>query len=485
MSKFQARAALDQLVGRPALVSQTYASQGMGLNSEVTSGAMLADIRELADAVPNEEIAATGDRNRLLASTYNFDVVDENKPFIFSGGFALIPIHGILINRFSYSWGFATGYNFIRNQVAAASTDDDVKAIIFDVNSCGGMVSGCQETADLMFEANAANGGKPLIAVIDANCHSAAYFLTSQCDHVAITPSGNAANIGVLMVHFDVSQMMDNIGVKVSIITAGAHKVDGNPYEPLSPEVRAEFQADIDATYDVFVAAVVRGRGLDDQAVRDTEARSYSSGDALALGLVDAIQNPSDAVEAYFESCEASDDDDTGEETGDTPDDDPPEPEENAMTTKPVPGAARQTPAAVAAATTTEVTSDTAQASADARVAERTRISAIQTNAEAVGREALAAHLALNTDLDVDTATGILAASPKATAPAAAAVPAPTGATAETNHFKQAMDNGQQPNVGASSGTGNNDDDKNVTPAQRILAAQLRTTTVRVPATKH
>lgn len=482
MSKFQARAAMDQLIGRPALVSQTYAGQGLGINPEVTSGAMIADIRALAEAVPADEATAYTERCAVLASTFGLDISSNDKPFIFSDGYALIPIHGLLINRFSWSWGFATGYNFIRNQVAAAMADDDVTAILFDVNSCGGTVAGCRETADLMFDANAANGGKTLVAVVDANCYSAAYYLASQCDHIAITPSGGCANIGVLQVHFDISKMMDDMGVKVSLIVGGAHKVDGNPYETLSDEVRAEFQADIDAEYDVFVAAVARGRGLDEQVIRDTEARTYGAVDALALGLVDAIQNPSDAVEAYFASCEDGDDD---AEPGDTDDDDPPEPEESNMAVKP--SVTTTKPAAVAAApvvdnaqASTEVTSDEAQVSATARTAERQRISAIQGHAEAEGRTALASHLALNTDLDVETATGILAKSPKEGATAQAVTPAVPAVT-ETNHFAAAMSQGSNPNVGAGGAGGESTASGDLKPSSRILAAQNRATGGKPP----
>lgn len=493
MSKLTARLAADQLVGRPALVAPHYVAQGVKTGSEVTSeslqtktitisqSAMFSDIQEIANAVHADEIAATGDRNRLLASTYGFDQVDDGKPFVFSNGYALIPIHGLLINRFSYGWGFVTGYNFIRNQVSAALGDDDVEAIIFDVNSNGGTVAGCQETADLMWEGNAANGGKPMIAVVDANCHSAAYFLTSQCDHVAITPSGSAANIGVLMTHWDISEMMSEAGVKVSFIIAGAHKVDGNPYEPLSDDVRAEFQADVDATYDVFVAAVVRGRGMDDQAVRDTEARCYGAADALALGLVDAIQNPSDAVEAYFNPT----DDETDDSGGDDPDADPPDQQESKMTVRPT-TATPAKPGVTATAPVSEVTSD--QVANDARVAERTRIRGITTHAEATGREALANYLAHDTDMDIDMAVGILSASPKNVAVAAAAAPvtttdqgtSPTAAVTvatEANHFETAMNNGSHPNVGASAGGGGSEEDlSKLTPAARILRSQSKAT---------
>ena len=90
MSTFQARAALDQLVGRPAFVSQAYAGQANGPNSEVTSGGMLADIRELASSGPVEAAEATAERGRILASAYGFDVPSSDKPFVFANGYALM-----------------------------------------------------------------------------------------------------------------------------------------------------------------------------------------------------------------------------------------------------------------------------------------------------------------------------------------------------------------------------------------------------------
>jgi ClpP class serine protease len=72
----------------------------------------------------------------------------ERKPFIYSDGLAIIPIHGALINRFGGCWGFVTGYQAIRRQMNAALEDEDVKLIVFDVDSPGGETAGCLELAD-------------------------------------------------------------------------------------------------------------------------------------------------------------------------------------------------------------------------------------------------------------------------------------------------------------------------------------------------
>lgn len=459
MSRQTARIALDQISGKPALLAPQYA--GAGAIDEVTSNGMLADLRELARANVATEEQRWQDRKPELTSAYGYDdEAQDSKIFAFANGKAIIPIHGMLINRFNYSWSFATGYNFIRTQVEAARNDPDVDGIILDVSSYGGMCAGCPETADLIYASSARQGGKPIIAVVDANCYSAAYMLACSADRIVVTPSGGAGSIGVVVMHMDVSKALDEAGIKVTFIYAGAQKVAGNPYEPLSDAAKADYQSIVDTLYGKFVATVARGRGLDEQAVRDTEARCYLADEALTKGLIDAVQAPNDAVEAFFNTdpdAADPDDDDTDPERNDDMSATKPTAEPVA-TAAPAPAAAPAGPDPVALA-------------AEARTAERARISGIQGHAEAAGREALASHLALNTDMSVEAAAGILAASPKAAAPAAAA-PASEVTSNATNHFQNAMANTPNPNVGAGGEPGSGKTEQ--TGGNRILASQAK-----------
>ena len=54
--------------------------------------------------------------------------------------------------------------------------------------------------------------------------------------------------------HADYSRAVDRAGVTPTLIHAGAHKVDGNPYAPLSGEVKADLQAEVDRYYALNLA---------------------------------------------------------------------------------------------------------------------------------------------------------------------------------------------------------------------------------------
>ena len=139
MSQMIARQVLDRMNHRESMVSVSHVQ------------AIVADLQLLAEASAEKENAKFEDRKGEMLEAYGFERSTVRKPFAFSNGIAVIPVHGSLINRFGQSWGFVTGYNFIRSQLNAAMADDDVKAIVFDCNSYGGEVAGCFELVDDIF----------------------------------------------------------------------------------------------------------------------------------------------------------------------------------------------------------------------------------------------------------------------------------------------------------------------------------------------
>lgn len=398
---------------------------------------------QLAGANVAEQKAAALDMRAELVAMYGMPGYVD-KPFAFANGIAVIPIHGSLINRFSQCWGFVTGYQFIQNQLRMALDDDDVKAIIFDCNSPGGEVTGLFETADEIF---LSRGEKPLVAMIDTASYSACYALASSCDRMILTPSGGVGSIGAMCLHVSVAKMLEMDGVKVTPIYSGSHKIDGASYMDLPEPVRVEIQQAVDESRDSFVSLVSRNTGLSEKVIFDTEAACYRANEALALGLVHEILTPSQAAIAIINELERSPDETEDDEmltdaqkavlaaagmpvTGATAD---------APVVAPAPAAAAPAPAAATPA---------APDATAIQQAERARCLSITGSAEGKANTQLAQHLAFNTQMSADEAVATL----KAAGPAAVAAPTtvkPAENAEAPNAFAQAMNNGEQPNVGA------------------------------------
>lgn len=203
---------------------------------------------------------------------------------------AVIPIYGTIMPKANLMSAFSGGTTIDRLTASfrAALNDPRVSAIVFDVASPGGQVTGVPELAA---EIRAARGTKPIVAHAGEMMASAAYWLASSADEIVATPSALVGSIGVLWAHQDISKAMEAEGVKVTLVSAGKFKTEGNPYEPFGDEARAHMQALADDYYASFIGDVAKSRGTTPAAVRDGygQGRVESAKRAVTAGLVDRI----------------------------------------------------------------------------------------------------------------------------------------------------------------------------------------------------
>lgn len=207
------------------------------------------------------------------------------------GSVALIPVYGVITYRANLMSSFSGGTSIqkLTSAFRQALGDESVKAIVFDIDSPGGSVDGVPEFAQ---EVKESRGQKKTIAVANTMAASAAYWIGSAADELVVTPSGEVGSIGVWAAHEDISKALEAEGVKISMISAGKFKTEGNPYEPLSEEARAAMQAMVDDCYDRFVKAVAGNRFVSQQKVLDGfgQGRMVLPDEALKQGMVDKIE---------------------------------------------------------------------------------------------------------------------------------------------------------------------------------------------------
>lgn len=204
------------------------------------------------------------------------------------GAIARIRVEGTTVHRFGHlePTSGMTGYDSIELKLDAALEDHQIEAVLLDIDSPGGEVSGCFDLCDVI---RAGRDIKPIWALADEQCCSAAYALASACTRIVAPATASIGSVGVLCAHVDQSQQLADEGLKVTLVHGGERKVDGNPFQQLPDQVRERMQADIDALYDRFTSLVAANRGMTQQAVKDTQAGVFDTKQAIALGLADDI----------------------------------------------------------------------------------------------------------------------------------------------------------------------------------------------------
>jgi signal peptide peptidase SppA len=214
-------------------------------------------------------------------------------PLSIAGGVATIPISGVLLKTvpgWVRYWDIeATGYDEIRQMLALAVADPRVERIELRIDSPGGQVAGGMETADAI---RAADGVKPVTAVVEDLAASGAYWLATSARRIEAGRNAEIGSIGVYMVYQDWSRMFESAGVKTIVIRSGEHKGMGVPGAPITEAQIAAEQEIVDQIAGHFVQQVAVGRRLTiDQVKPLATGRVWLAPAALELGLIDAVGN--------------------------------------------------------------------------------------------------------------------------------------------------------------------------------------------------
>ena len=223
-----------------------------------------------------------------------------SQPFAVVDGIAVIEIAGTLVHRGAWigqSSGL-TSYEGIAAQLQAALADPAIRGIALDIDSFGGEVAGAFDLADRL---RAARAQKPVQAFVADHALSAAYALASQADRIILPRTGAVGSIGVVAMHSDMSGALDQKGIAVTLIHAGARKVDANPYQPLPEAVRDRIAGELEELRQLFAETVAEGRGgrLDTFRALGTEAAVFRGEAAVFAGLADEVADPVTAFQAF------------------------------------------------------------------------------------------------------------------------------------------------------------------------------------------
>ncbi len=206
------------------------------------------------------------------------------------GGTAVISLNGPMTKGESFFtfFGFGTSTDALRAAFHQALVDSDIRNILFKITSPGGSVESIADLADVVAEVNAA---KPVVAQVEGQAASAAFFVGSQAGKIFSGRGDMVGSIGVKTMLFDFSAAFEKEGIKAIPIDTGAFKSLGAMGIPVTAEQIEHIQLLVDQNFDMFIEAVVRGRqNMDEKQVRAvSDGRMFMAADALKLGLIDGI----------------------------------------------------------------------------------------------------------------------------------------------------------------------------------------------------
>jgi ClpP class serine protease len=254
--------AADWILGQPWAITE----EALGV---------ILSIAERANESPEAVEARLG---RPLDNTHETTVRD---------GVALIPVvgpisrHADLFSRISG----ATAIETLARDFRTALDDRSVRAIVLNMDSPGGTVSGVSEFAGHVL---AARGTKPIVAYVGSQAASAAYWIASAADRVVADSTATLGSIGVVM---GIRKPADAKAGQARTVEFVSSQSPRKRPDPDTEAGRAQVQAVADDLADVFVDAVAAHRGVARAAVLEDFGRGgvLVGSKAVDAGMADGL----------------------------------------------------------------------------------------------------------------------------------------------------------------------------------------------------
>jgi len=160
---------------------------------------------------------------------------------------------------------------------------DDVKAIVLRMETPGGSVAASQELSSAVRRLRKKN--VTVVTSVGNLGASGGYYIASQCDAIVVNPGSLVGSIGVVMEHFEISELTEKLGIKMEAIASGDMKTAGSISRPMRPDERKMLEELIADAFGQFRGAVLEGRSSAIAA-----AAGLSTDDTVAIGMaLDAV----------------------------------------------------------------------------------------------------------------------------------------------------------------------------------------------------
>jgi protease-4 len=177
----------------------------------------------------------------------------------------------------------------VNTSLRAAFEDEAARAVVLLINSPGGSPVQAGIIHDEIMRLKAKHN-KPVYAVVEETCASAAYYVAVAADQIFVDKASIVGSIGVLMDGFGFTGLMNKLGVERRLLTAGENKALLDPFSPMGDRQRAYAQRMLDQIHQQFIAVVKAGRG--ERLKQDSETFSglfWSGQEAVERGLADQL----------------------------------------------------------------------------------------------------------------------------------------------------------------------------------------------------
>ncbi|MSO80928.1 MAG: signal peptide peptidase SppA [Alphaproteobacteria bacterium] len=171
--------------------------------------------------------------------------------------------------------------------IEALGQDEAVSAVIVHIDSPGGTVVGGEQ---LYRSIRRTAEAKPVAVVMGTLAASGGYMAALAGERLFARDGTITGSIGVILQSVEVSELLENLGIRANTVRSGLLKGEPSPLAPLSEAGRAALETVVNDMFAFFVDLVAERRAMPrERALALADGRIYTGRQAVANGLVDEL----------------------------------------------------------------------------------------------------------------------------------------------------------------------------------------------------
>src|ERR1700733_7434575 len=183
-------------------------------------------------------------------------------------------------------------FQVLDKMLKQVESDENVKAVVVEVDTLGGEVGASDEIYHRLVKFKE-DRHVPMVVAMGSFATSGGYYVSCAADQIVAQRTTWTGNIGVLFPRYDLSKLLDKVGVADETIAPEStpYKTAGDPTRPMTPDERKYWLDLVDDAFATFKDVIKTGRGerLTQSLDAIANGKAYTAGEAKKLGLIDQI----------------------------------------------------------------------------------------------------------------------------------------------------------------------------------------------------
>lgn len=276
---------IDNLANEmPMLQSTEYLLSANLVDTLLYEAEMKNYLRELLDIDDDKKIPSATVANMKSVKTKNVLKTENTVAILYANG-----------NITSGTGSSGIQDKYLVNEIEKLKNDDDIKAVVFRINSGGGSAYASEQIWKAIEDLKAE---KPVIASMGDMAASGGYYIACNANSIVAQPTTITGSIGIFGMIPNLEGTTNKIGVHAETVKTNEFADFGNLTRPFNERERELMQNYVESGYDLFLTRCAEGRNMDKETLAQyAEGRVWTGNQAKEIGLVDELGGLERAIE--------------------------------------------------------------------------------------------------------------------------------------------------------------------------------------------